>query len=73
MRGADATLAATRFLVDAVVSAPHPTGVRWSTEPAFPWWDFKAQALWLLELFERMERRERPAARSTAMQELAGP
>ena len=73
VRGADATLAATRFLVDAVVTAPHPTGVRWGTAPAFPWWDFKAQALWLLELFARMERRERPAARTAAVQELAGP
>lgn len=53
-------LPATRFLVEAVTSlsarAPGPT----TAESVAPqWWQFRSRALWLIDLFERLERRER--------------
>lgn len=52
-------LAATRHLVDAVaVSVPRSA----EALSALPWWHLKSRALWLIDLFERMERRERVAA-----------
>ncbi|MBL8671472.1 MAG: phytoene/squalene synthase family protein [Alphaproteobacteria bacterium] len=50
----------TRFLVAAVAAAPAP--------PAgadIRWWDLAGRAAWVIELFERLERREREA-RGTA-------
>ncbi len=48
-------LAETEFLVNAVVATPparsQPSGVRW--------WNFREQALWVIDLFERLERRNR--------------
>lgn len=64
---APVALAATRYLVDAVAaSAPYP-GASSTREPsALQWWRFRSQALWLIDLFERMERRERAHPRAVA-------
>lgn len=51
-------LAANRFLVAAVVAnTPQPERRTEATAPA--WWQLKARALWLIDLFERLERQER--------------
>ena len=67
-------LATNRFLVDAVAAAAPRRGAQPDLHGvAFPWWHLKAQALWLLELFERLERNERSRARAAHAQELTGP
>jgi phytoene synthase len=44
------------FLVDAVVaSAPRPAATGWPV----PWWDFAYRLRWTVDLFERLENRER--------------
>ena len=69
-----APLPSNRFLVDAVAAAAPRRGMQPALQGvAFPWWHLKAQALWLLELFERLERNERSRARAAPAQELAGP
>lgn len=49
-------LAATRFLVDAVTAAS-ASAVR--AAPAIAWWNVKQRALWVIDLFERLEQRDR--------------
>jgi phytoene synthase len=49
-------LAATRYLVEAVMESPAP-GTNAPLRP--PWWNLYARIVWALELFERLERRER--------------
>ncbi len=49
-------LAATRYLVEAVVQSPAP-GAEAPLGP--PWWNLYARVVWALELFERLERRQR--------------
>lgn len=48
-------LAEAEFLVNAVVATPHarsqPSSVRW--------WNLRERALWVIELFDRLERRNR--------------
>jgi phytoene synthase len=58
MRHRDAPpLSEVQFLVDAVASAPP----RRITRPAAPpWWDLDTRIVWLLDLFDRLERREQP-------------
>jgi hypothetical protein len=55
----------TRFLVDAVVNAPLPPTVAApgpdSTDYALsdmPWWNLHERTLWIIDLFERLERRK---------------
>lgn len=69
--GEDDPLAATRYLVDAVTIATSSAGER--TAPAaiasrLPWWRVRSRALWLLDLFEQMERRERAASLPSLME-----
>jgi 15-cis-phytoene synthase len=52
--------ACTRYLVDAASSAALPRQV------SMPWWNIKQRAIWTLELFERLERRDRLPMRGTA-------
>jgi phytoene synthase len=48
-------LAETRFLVEAGAAAPaHPTG-----PAAIAWWNLYDRIVWVIDLFERLERRER--------------
>lgn len=53
-------LPGTRFLIDSVSALParaaEPTVIE---DPAPQWWQIRSRALWLIDLFERMERRER--------------
>ena len=52
-------LAATRFLVEAAASSlrvPASREAGGSAEPA--WWDLAGRAIWVIDLFERLERRE---------------
>ena len=49
-------LPATRFLVDAVTAAASPPA---RTVPAIAWWNVKQRALWVIDLFERLEHRDR--------------
>jgi phytoene synthase len=51
-----------RFLIDAVAAAPGPFDAR-RAEP--PWWDLGSRAVWVVELFERLERRQRVALGSS--------
>ncbi len=63
-------LDATRYLVDAVAlmaTSTSPSIIK--PAAAFPWWHLKSRALWLIDLFERMERRERFMPLSAANQE----
>ncbi len=57
-------LAATRYLVDAVVACSMQPSTRSGTLHVLPWWFFKSRVLWVLDLFERLERRERMVARA---------
>lgn len=52
-------LQATRYLVDAVATHPLAPARPAEVSAALPWWHFSARALWLIDLFERLERRER--------------
>ncbi len=62
---ATAPLAATRYLVEAVTASVPPAHARpGSHTSALSWWHMRSQALWLIDLFERMERRERARPRS---------
>ena len=64
---ATAPLAATRYLVEAVTeSVPAAHARPRSPGSALSWWRMRSQALWLIDLFERMERRERARPRSDA-------
>jgi phytoene synthase len=51
------------FLVEAV-AASNTASNTWPTEYSFdlPWWKLRARALWVIDLFERMERRDRGLA-----------
>jgi 15-cis-phytoene synthase len=51
------SLPETAFLVAAVVAAPQPGPM--PADRAVRWWDIKAQAIWVINLFERLERRHR--------------
>jgi phytoene synthase len=53
-------LPAARRLVESVTAAA-PVAVETASRPpmTFAWWQFGSRGLWLLDLFERMERRER--------------
>jgi 15-cis-phytoene synthase len=53
---AAASLPEADFLVDAVAAAP---GIpRRSNDERIPWWDLDRRLVWLIDLFERLERRE---------------
>jgi phytoene synthase len=65
--GVEAPLAATRYLVDAVTMATAPAVERVSAA-RLPWWRVRSRALWLLDLFEQMERRERATALPSLME-----
>ena len=68
-----ATLQATRFLVDAVVeSRSAPAGPIEVPNTELSWWKFRSQALWLIDLFERMERRDRLNSMPEPSRYLAG-
>ncbi|MBA4287005.1 MAG: phytoene synthase [Xanthomonadaceae bacterium] len=57
-----AALAECRFLIDAVAAAaPRTSAAAPALEPAVPWWRFRTRAVWVLGLFERLEREERDA------------
>ncbi|MEO8010531.1 MAG: squalene/phytoene synthase family protein, partial [Dokdonella sp.] len=66
-------LAATCFLVDAVVACTVQPLLRGGAVQDFPWWYIKSRALWLLDLFERLERRERNGIRAPYAQGMADP
>jgi phytoene synthase len=59
-------LAANRFLVEAVTAAPH--GLARSVRRGTPWWAVQQRmsdrVVWVIELFERLERREQVAGAS---------
>jgi phytoene synthase len=60
-------LAATGFLIDSVSSVPaRPAAVVPVEDLAPQWWQLRSRALWLIELFERLERRERMNATGLA-------
>ena len=48
-------LGATQFLVDAVRMHPLPAAI----SPAVPWWNLADRLIGLIDLFERLERRQR--------------
>lgn len=50
-----------RFLIEAVAQAPLPPPIATGGDMALPWWRFRARAVWVLNLFERLEREERQA------------
>ena len=54
--GALPVIAEVQFLIDAVAAAPLPL-----REPDIsnPWWRFGPRAIWVIELFDRLEREER--------------
>jgi phytoene synthase len=53
-----AQLVATQYLVQSVVKHEPEQGGRTLASPLqIPWWRIKSRALWLIDLFERMERR----------------
>jgi len=57
---AEPPLEETRFLVEAVAAHPAPPDAR---EPASSrWWDVEGRTVWVLHLFERLERRDRQRA-----------
>ena len=59
---ATAALAECQFLIDAVAAAALPARAEASAaDPVLPWWRFRARAVWVLDLFERLEREERDA------------
>ena len=45
----------TRFLIEAVEPLPQRASSAWQQ---VRWWNFRSQAIWVLDLFERLERRE---------------
>lgn len=47
-----------RFLVDAVAAAPEPPARQVAIARARAWWQLREQAIWVIELFDRLERRE---------------
>lgn len=53
-------LPGTRFLIESVSTLP-ARGAELTVieDPAPQWWQIRSRALWLINLFERMERRER--------------
>jgi phytoene synthase len=57
-------LQATRFLVDAAAASAHASGAA-PARPAAPWWRVNQRisdrGVWVIELFERLERRDQPA------------
>ncbi|MGQ0700931.1 MAG: phytoene/squalene synthase family protein [Panacagrimonas sp.] len=56
-------LVATRFLVEAVSACAPTVVLRDEAERSVPhWWHFRSRALWLIDLFERLERRDRTLA-----------
>ncbi|RZU02846.1 phytoene/squalene synthase family protein [Rivibacter subsaxonicus] len=58
-------LAANRFLVDAVSEMASLPSAADATTP--PWWHLGARAVWMIELFDRLERLERqPPLRASA-------
>lgn len=67
-----ACLEETRFLVEAVAAGAHPTSLVLSPTSASqltvqkaPWWDLHGRAIWVVALFERLERWERRSMRAT--------
>jgi len=48
----------SRFLIDAVGPSRIRAEAAFAAEPAPAWWNLKARLLRLLDLFERLERRE---------------
>jgi phytoene synthase len=67
-------LAGTHFLVEAVAGS-NTAANTWPTEYSFdlPWWQLRARALWVIDLFERMERRDRGLAMGVPAQNLSAP
>jgi phytoene synthase len=55
---AEPPLAATRFLVEAVAATPAPS-VTWLDPERIPWWNLHDRALWVIALFDRLERIDR--------------
>ncbi len=55
---AEPAIPETCFLIDAVAAAALP-GASAGEIQVLPWWRFRARALWVLDLFERLERQER--------------
>ena len=49
-------LEATRYLVEAAASSRNPSKPGGAQEPA--WWDVPGRAVWVIDLFERLERRD---------------
>jgi 15-cis-phytoene synthase len=54
----DAALLDSRFLIDAVGPSRIRAEAAFAAEPAPAWWNLKVRLLRLLDLFERLERRE---------------
>ncbi|MFD2232531.1 phytoene/squalene synthase family protein [Phaeospirillum tilakii] len=53
-------LAEAKFLVDAVAAAPDwPEASRGKIRPPIRWWSFTDRVIWVLDLFEELERRDR--------------
>jgi len=50
---------AAQFLVEAVKSSRETVAVGVSARPA-AWWELNRRAVWVVELFDRLERREQP-------------
>jgi 15-cis-phytoene synthase len=59
-------LAQTEFLVDAVAAAHARSEPR---SLAMRWWNFHAQAVWVIDLFDRLERRNRFGGAGDVQQE----
>jgi phytoene synthase len=59
-------LAETRFLVDAVTAAPRPTAPEPQALPQLAQRSFDERVGWLIDLFDRLERRERGASLQAA-------
>jgi 15-cis-phytoene synthase len=57
-------LDAVQFLVDAAVSAPPPVP---KTAAAPPWWNLQERVIWVIALFERLERADRNRYGSPAL------
>lgn len=68
-------IGATRFLIDAAMAAApmaHPLAPAVLADARLPWWRINARAVWVLELFERLEREERAAQARRRIDHRAG-
>jgi phytoene synthase len=60
-----ASLPEARFLLDAVARTPPRPAALWLARPTPPWWRIEDRFLWVLALFDQLERREQAGRSAT--------